>query len=104
MTKYTTPSFHADSGTFAKCRIGPRKTTEISVRIADKTSVAEKNVILSCPLIESVDVVRHIPSSVTLKVVEVSPVYYCDLYGEKYGLTNIDIPKEYEDEIKKGMR
>lgn len=53
-----------------------------------RESITERSVMLSCPLIDSVDVVRKIPSTVVLKITEQTPRFYCDFYGESYTLTS----------------
>ena len=52
-----------------------------------RESTTGKTVKQSCPLIESVDVVRRIPNSIVLKVTEQKPRFWCDFYGETYSLT-----------------
>lgn len=47
-----------------------------------RESTVVKRITLACPYITSVDVKRHVPSKVTLVVVEDVPKYYADIFGE----------------------
>lgn len=62
-------------------------TTGINLYKIDKAAVAER-IIMRLPYVRSVTIRRSLPSTVSITVVEDTPLYYCEVGGEYYLLSS----------------